>query len=240
MTNKNIIVDDATGASSFATMAELAAQLPAVPAQAAWGGITGTLSAQTDLQAAFDAKQAAGSYATAAQGAKADSAVQPAGLTKAAVGLGNADDTSDATKPVSTAQQTALNLKANLAGAAFTGAITTTTTGIGYAAGAGGTVTQATNKATGVTLNKLTGAITMNGAALAAAAEVSFTVTNNQVAATDAVIVNHASAGTGGAYAVHAHTIGAGSFRIMVGNMSAGSLSEAIVIRFLVIKGVSA
>lgn len=41
------------------------------------------------------------------------------------LGLGNVDNTSDANKPVSTATQTALNLKANLAGgAAFTGAIT--------------------------------------------------------------------------------------------------------------------
>jgi hypothetical protein len=43
--------------------------------------------------------------------AKADSAVQPAGLTKAAVGLGNADNTSDADKPISTATDTALALK---------------------------------------------------------------------------------------------------------------------------------
>lgn len=47
-------------------------------------------------------------FATAAQGAKADSAVQPAGLTKSAVGLGNVDNTSDANKPVSTAQSTAI------------------------------------------------------------------------------------------------------------------------------------
>lgn len=41
------------------------------------------------------------------------------------LGLGNVDNTSDANKPVSTATQTALNLKANLAGGAeFTGAIT--------------------------------------------------------------------------------------------------------------------
>jgi len=46
--------------------------------------------------------------ATAAQGAKADSAVQPAGLTKAAVSLGNVDNTSDVNKPVSTAQAAAL------------------------------------------------------------------------------------------------------------------------------------
>ena len=44
-------------------------------------------------------------------------------LTKTDVGLGNVDNTSDVNKPVSTAQQTALNLKANLAGAAFTSAV---------------------------------------------------------------------------------------------------------------------
>jgi hypothetical protein len=42
---------------------------------------------------------------------------------KAFVGLGNVDNTSDANKPVSTATQTALNLKANLAGATFTGTV---------------------------------------------------------------------------------------------------------------------
>jgi hypothetical protein len=42
-------------------------------------------------------------------------------LAKADVGLGNVDNTSDVNKPVSTAQQTALNLKANLASPTFTG-----------------------------------------------------------------------------------------------------------------------
>ena len=39
----------------------------------------------------------------------------PHGVTKAQVGLGDVDNTSDANKPVSTAAQTALNLKANIA-----------------------------------------------------------------------------------------------------------------------------
>jgi hypothetical protein len=39
------------------------------------------------------------------------------------VGLGNVDNTADASKPVSTATQTALDLKANLAGGTFTGQI---------------------------------------------------------------------------------------------------------------------
>lgn len=48
-----------------------------------------------------------------------------AATARSNLGLGNVDNTSDANKPVSTATQTALNLKANLAGgAAFTGAIT--------------------------------------------------------------------------------------------------------------------
>jgi lysophospholipase L1-like esterase len=56
---------------------------------------------QTDLTLDLSAKVDAGA-----------SAVQPAGLTKAAVGLGNVDNTSDVAKPVSTAQQTALDAKA--------------------------------------------------------------------------------------------------------------------------------
>jgi hypothetical protein len=45
------------------------------------------------------------------------------GVTKSHVGLGNADNTSDAAKPVSTATQTALDLKADLAGPTFTGTV---------------------------------------------------------------------------------------------------------------------
>lgn len=66
------------------------------------------------------ALQNAAAFATAAQGTKADSAIQPAGMTKAAVGLGNADNTSDANKPVSTATQTALNGKLATNGTATT------------------------------------------------------------------------------------------------------------------------
>jgi hypothetical protein len=44
-------------------------------------------------------------------------------ITKSTVGLANVDNTSDANKPVSTAQQTALNLKAPLASPTFTGTV---------------------------------------------------------------------------------------------------------------------
>lgn len=108
--------------------------------------------------------------------------------------------------------------------------------GVGYATGAGGTVTQATSKATAVTKNVLSGAITMNAAALAAATIVSFTFTNSSIAATDVLVLNHISGGTPGSYGLNARC-GAGSATIDVRNNSAGSLSEAIVIQFVVIKG---
>ena len=117
---------------------------------------------------------------------------------------------------------------------------TSATAGIGYGTGAGGTVTQATSKSTGATLNTVSGQITMNGAALAAAAEVSFTLTNSTVAATDVVMVSIASGATAGAYSVQCDATAAGSCRISVGNRSTGSLSEAIVLNFVVIKGVAA
>jgi hypothetical protein len=109
------------------------------------------------------------------------------------------------------------------------------TTGVfGYISGTG-TVTQATNKATGVTLNSPTGQITLNGAALAADTTVSFTLTNSSITANDLLILNHVSGGTAGSYLLNAQAA-AGSASINVRNITAGSLSEAIVLGFAVIK----
>jgi hypothetical protein len=113
------------------------------------------------------------------------------------------------------------------------------TSGIGYSVGAGGTIVQATNKSTGVTLNTVCGTITMNAAALAADTAVSFTLTNSAIAAGDRIILQHDSVGTSGAYLLNAQCA-AGSAVITVRNISTGSLSEAIVIGFAVIKGVVA
>ena len=109
----------------------------------------------------------------------------------------------------------------------------------GYITGEGGTVTQATSKATAVTLNKKCGQITMNAASLATATTVSFTLTNSTIAATDLLVLNHVSGGTAGAYLLNAQAA-AGSASINVRNVTAGSLSEAIVIGFAVIKAVTA
>ena len=109
----------------------------------------------------------------------------------------------------------------------------------GYITGEGGTVTQATSKATAVTLNKKCGQITMNAAALAAATTVTFVLTNSTIAATDLLVLNHVSGGTAGAYLLNAQAA-AGSASINVRNITAASLSEAIVIGFAVIKAVIA
>ncbi len=72
--------------------------------------------------------------AITAAGTEADSkiATAVAALTKSSVGLGNIDNTSDADKPVSTATQTALDLKAPIANPTFTGTvILPSTTSIG-------------------------------------------------------------------------------------------------------------
>lgn len=113
------------------------------------------------------------------------------------------------------------------------------TAGIGYATGAGGTVTQATSKSTGVTLNTITGQITMNAASLAADTTVSFTLTDSAIAATDLLLLNHISAGTAGSYLLNAQA-GAGTASIGVRNITAGALAEAIVIAFAVVKAVTA
>jgi hypothetical protein len=126
--------------------------------------------------------------------------------------------------------------------ALFGGAVVSksATGGIGYSTGAGGVVTQATSKATGVTLNTVSGAITLNGAALALATAVSFTLTNSTIAATDVIIVSIKSGATLGAYHVEVDAVGAGTATISLRNLSAVSLSEAVVLNFAVIKAVAA
>jgi len=110
-------------------------------------------------------------------------------------------------------------------------------TELGYTSAAQGTVTQATSKSTGVTLNKSMGRITMNNAALSGNTAVTFTLTNSSISAKDAMIVNVSSGGTAAAYAVYVSGLNAGSADISLRNMTGGSLSEAVVINYSVVHG---
>ena len=146
---------------------------------------------------------------------------------------------------ISACTSTSMVLTTPVLGAASGTSLTTTGNQVisstgkqGYATGAGGTVTQATSKATGVTLSKSTGQITMNNAALNLDVTVSFTLTNTVIEAGDILILNHISGGTAGSYLLNAQSA-AGSASINVRNITAGSLSEAIVIAFAVIKAVT-
>lgn len=112
---------------------------------------------------------------------------------------------------------------------------------IGYGTGAGGTVTQTTDKSTAVTINRPSGKITMNNAALAAGATVAFQVNNSTVSAADVPSVVIVGGITSGAnYIVRAGGGGTGNFFILLKNDSAGSLSEAVEIQFNVMDGATA
>jgi hypothetical protein len=108
--------------------------------------------------------------------------------------------------------------------------------GLGYGTGSGGTVTQATSRTTGVTLNKTTGAITLVSDAGSSSWQ-TFTVTNSAVAATDTIVVNQKS-GTD-LYMIHVTAVAAGSFDISFAT-TGGTTTEQPVLNFVVIKGVSA
>jgi hypothetical protein len=122
----------------------------------------------------------------------------------------------------------------------LTGAITSSgTAGIGYASGAGGTQTQSSSRTTGVTLSKLCGTITMFSSAVAAAASSTFTWTNTLLAATDIVIMQHNSSTNACCWKIEV-ICGAGSATVVVKNISAGSITEATPLKFIVIKAVNA
>jgi hypothetical protein len=127
-----------------------------------------------------------------------------------------------------------------MTGALVATGLTSNTNGVGYATGAGGTVTQLTSKSTGVTLNKPCGAITMNNSTMTGLSVVSFVLTNSFIAATDVVVVGIKSGATVGAYGVAVSATAAGSCSISLHKQLIGSLSEAVVLNFAVIKAVAA
>lgn len=124
--------------------------------------------------------------------------------------------------------------------------LATGTGGIGYGTGAGGTVTQLTNRSTGVTLSKMSGTITTDTTSLAAGASAEFTVTNTLVAIGDVIVVSQRSgsavaAGVAGTTIVEVVGVAAGSFILSVNNNSSTTAETgAIIINFAVIKAVTA
>lgn len=114
--------------------------------------------------------------------------------------------------------------------------------GVGYATGAGSSVTQLTSKSTAPpAINKDCGQIITNNASLAAAGVVSFTVSNSEVAATDTINLNLKSGpATPGSYRYWIEAVAAGTFTVTIENRSAGALAEALTFNFAIIKAVNA
>ena len=108
------------------------------------------------------------------------------------------------------------------------------TAGIGYATGAGGVVIQGTSRTTGVTINKITGQITLFSAAGTTSAT-TFTVTNSTVATTDVIILNQHT-GTD-LYDLMVTKTVLGSFDITF-RTTGGTTTEQPTFNFTVIKGV--
>lgn len=115
-------------------------------------------------------------------------------------------------------------------------------TGIGYVTGAGvgGTVSQATDRSTGVTLSKLSGQITGQATSLAASTSATFTVTNTLVGLNDTIVLSVQSGPTANTSIFTVSTVAAGSFNIRISNLSTATADTgAPIINFNVIKGTS-
>ncbi len=102
-----------------------------------------------------------------------------------------------------------------------------------------GTVTQATDHTTGVTINATSGVITLAAVALAAATNAEFTVTNSTVQADSVIILTVQDENTTNNAQLTActHTIADGSFKISVFNPAATGATSATAskIHFLII-----
>lgn len=102
-----------------------------------------------------------------------------------------------------------------------------------------GTVTQASNHTTGVTINATSGRITLAASALAAATNAEFTVTNSTVTADSIILITVQDENTTDNAQLTActHTIASGSFKISLHNPAATGATSATAskIHFLVI-----
>ena len=121
------------------------------------------------------------------------------------------------------------------------------TQALGFGAGAGGTVTQATSRTTGVTLNAATGEIVLVAGTIAGHEADEFTLTNSAIGANDVVVVcikSGVASATRKYYQTQVVSVAAGSCVISLGNLDNGAIpstgTDSPVLQFAVIKSVVA
>jgi hypothetical protein len=107
---------------------------------------------------------------------------------------------------------------------------------LGYTTGSGGTVTQTVSRTTSVIIDKTNGAVELVSAAGSATWQ-SFNVVNNNVVATDTIIVNQKSGVD--EYMIHVTKVDLGFFTITFAT-TGGTTTEQPVFNFSVIKAVTA
>ena len=167
------------------------------------------------------------------------------------ISLPGVDSTGNQDTSGNAATATALQTARNIAGVSFDGTAnislsstnlndsadlvrTDQATKFGYATG--GTATQVSTDKTGtVTINALTGTVTMDNSALGANGVIQHVLSNSTVSAGDMIICTPTSGGSRSAYNIVGFCSN-GSANIEVRNVSNGTLSEAIKYQFMVLK----
>ena len=117
---------------------------------------------------------------------------------------------------------------------------TSSTGGIGYATGAGASITQTGSRADPVTLNTTTGRIVSHTTSLAAGTEVALVLNNTNIGLNDLVLVNAVVAPGLAFFSAKVGEINSGFVTIYLKNESGSSTTDAAYINFAVIKGVAA
>lgn len=236
-TNENLVID-AKGSGTISLNATGTGAIVLARATGITGAGTVTSTSATALTVGANGAtnpvvQVDANTASVATGVKITGAAAAAGVAVAAISSGTNEALTIDAKGSGTITLNGTGTGAITSPRAI---VSTGTGGVGYATGAGGAVTQATSRTTGVTLNKATGAVTLVSAA-GSTTPASFTVTNSTVAATDVVVLSQKSGTDKLDLSVSA--VGAGSFEITF-NTKSGTTTEQPVINFAVIKGVAA
>ena len=144
----------------------------------------------------------------------------PSGLVKGDVGLGNVDNTSDANKPISTATQNALDLKAPLDSPTFTGTVTLPDNTVALGTKTTGNYVASLVAGTGVTLTNNSGESATPTVAIGQAVDTSSSVTFADVNVTGNLTVS------GTATTVNTETLSVADNVVVLNNNVTGAPTE--------------